>query len=396
MIKRLINSAGPIGIDLGEDGARIVQTCYDGGSLRVLASSRVDLRSLGIEYNPEDPAPDALVTAVAKRVSAGGFRGRRCVLSLPAEWLTMRSSRVPVMPEQELINSVELDAPGHLGFEQDDIAAEIGWLKTGEIFQGDDHRMELLYFGAPTDRLEGLSFAFEGAGLEPAAIEPHFVCVTRAMTRFLRRSADSETVQIVIDVCQMHSTILITKGDTLVFCKVVPIGGNMMSEAAEQRLGLDADTVHDLRRHRSADGHPATSDPRIERALFDAVRPTMAQIAREVSLCLRHYSVTFRGARPTACVLVGSEAREEGFASVMSDVLGVETTVGDPLAGISTKQIIGGARYGPAWGGAVGIAVRDLLGRGPSRKRTQRRSRIASSDTKSQGANERSAKGRAA
>ncbi len=377
MIKRMLHSTGPIGIDLGEDGARILQLGYERGGLGVVASARLDLHTLNLEHDPDDPAPDELIRAIAKRVVAGGFRGRQCMIALPDRAFTARSARLPEMPLGELSEAVRLDAPAHLGMDQIEGGVQIGWMKTGDIHQGDDHRIELLYFGAPTERLEQLAYAFEGAGLEPVGIEPHFVSATRAMTRTLRRTADAETTQLVIDVCQDHSTVLITKGDTLAFSKVVGVGGRAMTDAAMQKLGLDDVTVRELRRQRMTKSKDEISDARIERALFDAVRPTMAQIAHEVSLCLRHFSVTFRGTRPARALLIGSEAREPGFDSVIADSVGLETAVGDPFEAIGTDHVVGGAKYGPAWAASVGIGIRDLLKQPPSRKRSQRRSRTA-------------------
>ena len=374
MIKRLLQSAGPIGIDLGEDGARILQLGYDAGALRVVGSARVDLRSLGLTHTPADPAPDELVRAIARRVVAGGFQGRRCLIVLPDRAMRVRSARLPAMPEAELTNAVALDAPTHLGFAETQTDAQIGWLQTGDVYQGDDHRVELLYFGAETAHVEQLALAFEDAGLEPASIEPRFACVTRALTRTLRRAADADVVQMILDVCEEHTTVLITRGNNLVFCKVVDVGGRQMNEAAEQKLGLDPSTVRELRRQRARGEDDASQDQRIAHALFDTMRPTMAAIAREASLCLRHYSVTFRGSRPGACLLTGGEALEPGFDRVVSDVLGVEARVADPLDAVRTDMTIGGAQYGPAWAGAAGIAIRDLLKKTPSRKRNQRRS----------------------
>lgn len=371
MLKRLINSSGPIGIDLGDDAARIMQLSTDAGAIRMIGSARVDLASLGIEHTPEAPAPDDLVRAIARLVDTGGFRSNRCIISLPDAAFNTRSARLPTMPEQELASAVSLDAPGHLGYAESRTDAQIGWLKTGDVYQGNDHKLELLYFGMPTQRLEQIAFAFSGAGLEPIAIEPRFVGVLRAMTRTLRRTADTEIVRLVLDVCTNHTSLLITRGNALVFHKIVPVGGAAMDQAAVQKLGLDPETVREIRRQRIAGS--ADSDERISRAMFDAVRPVMARISHEASLCLRHYSVTFRGTRPEQCTLVGTEAGEPGFDSAVHEAIGIDTVVGAPLQGIKTDHIVGANQYGPSWAAVAGIAMRDVLRRPSSRKRTQRR-----------------------
>lgn len=367
----MLHTVGPIGIDLAEDSARVLQLGFNAGELRVFASARIDLASLGIEHDLEQPVPDALLNAITRRIHSGGFRGKRCIISVPDRMLATRSVRIPNMSASELNANVRLDGPALLGFEDQQIEAQIGWLKTGDVYQGEDHKCELLYFGAPVERLEHIAFAFEREGLEPVCIEPHFLGVTRATTRKLRRTSDTEVVQLVLDVCHEHTNVLITRGDNLVFSKIAPVGGRHLNEAAIKRLGLDETTVTELRRERSSAAQ--RDENRISRAVFDALRPTMADIAREASLCLRHYSVTFRGSRPAQCLLVGPEASEPGFARVVQDIVGVETTPGAPLDGICTDKIVGAGSYSPAWNAVAGSAMRELLKRTPARKRNQRR-----------------------
>ncbi|MEM1424218.1 MAG: pilus assembly protein PilM [Planctomycetota bacterium] len=379
MFKGLINNAGPIGIDLCDDAVRLLQLGSVQGTLCVLASARIDLAPLGITHAPDDPAPDELVRALARRLHAGGFSGKRCHITLPDRSLTTRTARLPVMPDAELANAAALDAPGHLGLADCEGGAEIGWIRTGDIFQGDERRYELVYFGTPSERLERLAYALEGAGLEPLAMEPRFVSLTRATTRFLRRTADADIVQLCIDVCEQHSDVLITRGDGLVFAKVIPLGSDEMNGAVAKRLGLDNETVTEIRRQRMQPSGSDDVDERIERAIFDSVRPTLSAIAHEAGLCLRHYSVTFRGARPTRVLLSGPVANEPGFADVVRDQLGMETVTADPFEGVCTKSVIGGGRYGPDWTAAMGIASRDMLKRASPRNRNQRRTAAPSS-----------------
>lgn len=372
----MINTAGPIGIDLCDDAVRLLQLSSAQGSLRVISSARIDLGRLGLKHDPNDPAPDELVRAVAARVQAGGFKGKRCVITLPDLSLEMRTARLPVMNDSELASAVALDAPAHLGLQDEEDGAQIGWLRTGEVFQGEERRIELVYFGTGTRRLEQLVDAFGSAGLETVALEPRFVSLTRAATRFLRRAADAETVQIATDICEQHSEVLITKGAGLVFAKTIPVGAQALNDAIEQRLGLDAKTVRELRRQRMDRREAHAVEDRVEQAMFDAVRPILTKIAHETSLCLRHYSVTFRGSRPSRALLVGANAHEPGLDRVMSETLGITAQQADPLEGVATDLVVGGGPYCPAWTAAIGVATRDLLKAPSSRKRNQRRSTV--------------------
>ncbi len=386
MLSSITRSDAPIGIDLSGSRAHVLQLAPVPAGMGVVASARIDRARVGLPADESSASPDALVTAIARRVQAGGFRGRRCVLTLPDNTIRLRTVRHPLMPEQELASVVGFDAMDQLGFTGED-PGQIGWLRTGEIVQGDERRVEVLYFGLPVRTVEEMAYAFASAGLEPVAIEPRFVSCMRAMTRHHQRAGDAEIVQLGLDVNERSTMILITRGAELVFAKLIEIGGDHFDRAAQQRLGLELDVIREMREHRASVDDTGSQGDRIDRAMFDAVRPVLADIAHEASLCLRHYAVTFRGARPERTLLMGSEANEPMFTQIVSEAIGVDTQVFQPLHGIGTESTIGGSAYGPAWAGAAGAACREMLRKSATRKRYQRR--VAQSQAES-------AKGRAA
>jgi hypothetical protein len=55
--------------------------------------------------------------------------------------------------------------------------------------------------------------------------------------------------------------------------------------------------------------------------VFDATRSTMEELGREIGLCLRYYSVTFRGQRPNKLRLLGGEAADPMLLGVLNAAL---------------------------------------------------------------------------
>jgi Tfp pilus assembly PilM family ATPase len=86
----------------------------------------------------------------------------------------------------------------------------------------------------------------------------------------------------------------------------------------------------------------------------------MGDLAHEVSLCVRYYSVTFRGAKPERCILAGGEASEPRLAECFQDALHLSTGVGRPLdsiasGGRASARVRGS---GVEWASAVGLSLR--------------------------------------
>ncbi len=376
LVDRFVPRAYPIGIDFGASGAKVVQVARGSAGLRVVGALRLDWPE------PPDPADperglDPMLRLIARRIASGGFRGRRCIVSIDDRLLRTRAIRQPRMPDAEVDAAVRLDAAQRLGFAEDE-PCEVGWIRAGEVHQGDDVRDEIIYLGCARRPLERLAMGLAASGLRPVGIEPGFVAAARCFGRTLRRASDRAVVRVIVDVGYSSTGVLLTRGAGVAFYKPLELGGADLIRVAAERLGLEPQTVDDLRRRRMAGDEGRTEiDPKVDRALYDAVRPLLGDLAHEVNLCVRHYCVTFRGSRPGACLIVGGEAPEPRLAEAVQDALQIDTGLGNPLEGIA----LSGARLqdrtssrGAEWGVAAGLSLRPMdlhstKGRSMSRRR---------------------------
>jgi type IV pilus assembly protein PilM len=384
-LERLLNIGHqPIGVDIGATGVKMLQLRKLGSGFALTAAAQIDLATTIEELQSDEYAP-RLAAAIARRAETGGFRGKRCVISIDDRMLRVRSVRHPMMPEAEMDRAVRLDAPNRLGFADGEIG-EFAWIHAGEVRQGDEVKEEIVVVGAARDRLEQLVFALVRAGLRPEAVEPGFTACARCYGRTLRRAVDQGVTRVIVDIGDKKTGVMVTRGQSVAFYKPLEMGGDAMTRAAADRLGLEIDAVRDLRRQRAgaAARGQDVADARVDRALFEAVRPLMDELAREVSMCLRYYGVTFRGSRPEACLLVGGEAEEPQLVKLIGDELHIPTSVGRPLAGVEIgpdSSLASGADLARAeWTVAAGLCLRSWQSRfdGKSRRRwTDRLAEVA-------------------
>ena len=100
-------------------------------------------------------------------------------------------------------------------------------------------------------------------------------------------------------------------------------------------------------------------DP-VRQAVFDATRSIMEELGREIGLCLRYYSVTFRGQRPGKIKLLGGEAADPLLLGVLNGSLGVPTEAGRPLFSVDTSRMDPSDRAGfmTEWATAFGLGLK--------------------------------------
>ena len=95
--------------------------------------------------------------------------------------------------------------------------------------------------------------------------------------------------------------------------------------------------------------------------MLDAIRPAVTQLAKEISLCVRYCSVTFRGLRPEKVTLTGGEAYDPALVELLREHLDAEILVGRPLQGLDVSNVdLGADRRGvlTEWAVCAGLAAR--------------------------------------
>jgi type IV pilus assembly protein PilM len=190
--------------------------------------------------------------------------------------------------------------------------------------------------------------------------------VYRSQERFIRRREDEQEVNILVDVGHRRSTVVIGRGRDISFIKPIEIGSLHLHEAVGKKLGITLDEARALRRRliEAAPG-PGMSldqvrrDP-VRQAVFDGTRSVMEQLGREIALCLRYYSVTFRGQRPGKLRVLGGEAADPLLLGVLNSSLSVPVEAGRPLFSVDTSRMDAPDRMGfmSEWALAFGLGLK--------------------------------------
>lgn len=355
----LNNSILPIGVDLGASGVKLMQMHEEGGLLRVTAASRRPF-TRPLTDDPEQRRAE-IERALRAALEASPFRGEVCVVAPSTSDLLVRAVRMPAMTDEERQKAVRWEASERFTVPMEDL--EVEWIRAGEVAQGHDTRDEVILVASRRGVLACCLDSLLAVGLRPVAVDAPFLASARNLTRSLRRQEDQAVVQMIIDVGLSGTTVCLTRGREVAFIKPVAIGGRDLNRAVAERLSLDDDAARQLRLERLSDSEqPAGPGDRVNRAAYEAVRPLLHELGQEAALCLRYYSVTFRGARPEHVSIIGGEAREPNLASILTEHLKVEARIASPLDGIDVTAAQMRLERRSAslteWAVAAGLAMR--------------------------------------
>ncbi|QNN24598.1 pilus assembly protein PilM [Planctomycetales bacterium ZRK34] len=353
----------PIGLDLGTSCVRMIQFAAAGDGLKVSAAGRYDL-STDVEVNSPQRWAE-LVTAIRKLTASAPFTGRQVVVSLPESMVSYKNVRLPQMPPDEMAKAVEFEAAERFGAEASSLMLQ--HLVAGQVNVGEQVRSEVIAMAVTNPALEQVMGVLAECDLDPVAID----VAPTSLARSLARSHQAEQVRVLVDVGYSSSKVLILCGNIIRFYKDLDIAGRQINQALADHLKISPSDAAELRRRHmlgklsddDADSKLFGSSRRqdVEQALTSATRGVLEDLAREIGLCQRYHSVTFRGARSAELTLSGGEAYDPLIASTIAEKLELQVDLADPLAGVNIDgHEVLTERPGtlPDWAAVTGLALR--------------------------------------
>ncbi|MEM8874892.1 MAG: pilus assembly protein PilM [Planctomycetota bacterium] len=378
----------PMGLDVGRTDVRLMQVETPGMRVAVGAAGRRRLGSLA-------SAPDGLLTgeacdAIKDLMRGGGFRGKQIVAAIPENICRIKTLRVPAGDDASVFNATVEQIESL--FPDMDGVVELRCIAGGEVHQRlrvDQQKKveplcEVMALAAERTAVEAYVEQLHGLGLHVAGLDFEPVALFRGIERFFRRREDEREVHVLIDLGEVGTQLVIGQGRRLGFYKKLDIGDADLNRAAADKLGITLDEASALRR-RVGDPNPERPvSEDVRRAVIDATRPTIEKLGNEIGLCLRYWSVTFRGHRPVRVCLTGRGAEQKPVHELLGTSLGVPVEAARPLQNVQCDRMRHLERHDHfgEWAVALGLALSKAGGPfhgmvGPTRLEQAEAARIA-------------------
>ncbi len=353
----------PVGIDIGRDSLKLLQ-------LELVEDKRLVARAAARLEVPTDLPPGAgeriawAGAALRRQLLRPPFVGRSAVIVIPRDLIHLKSFRLPPMPAAEIQAAVEFEASHLFPFPPEQ--ATIRCIPAGEVRQGNDTLQEVIVMAVRNADIDAILERMHAAGMRVESLDVEPCALFRCVERFVRRREDEQEVHVLVDIGHAGTQVVIGRGREISFMKIIEIGGSHLNDAVAKRLEIGQAEARDLRR-RFIDqprepGGPDSPDA-VRQAVCSAIRADCERLAREVALCLRYQSVTFRGWRPARVRMLGGESCDPMLQSAFASAMTIPVEVARPLAAIDCAPLPPAIRRGfGEWGVALGAALRTVTG----------------------------------
>ena len=364
------SSGSAIGLDLGTSYVRAIQLSKSSSGYSVISGVERDL-PLG-SAKSQTELRNAQIRAVHEVLEAGAFRGNSVIACLPESIVQYVNLRMPKLSAKEMSQAVRWEVSSRLNI--DPTEAEIRYITAGDVPQGHEVRSEVITMAVTARELEAYIYMFDECDIALEAIETAPTCIARTVARLDQIHGNDDMVNAVVDIGQTNSKVIVMQGDRVLFYKSLELGGQHIDQAVADHLEIPLGEAVGMRRNMilAASGRgaseelPIPSRPGLLRpAVLDGTRAITQKLAKEIMLCLRYCSVTFRGLKPDAIVLTGGEANEQSICRMLAESLEIDVNISvaralDEIDKTGMLVQIGPGERGflPEWSTAVGLALR--------------------------------------
>ncbi|MCG3179280.1 MAG: Cell division protein FtsA [Phycisphaerae bacterium] len=311
------------------------------------------------------------VGAIDSLLSSNAFRGRRVVLCLGSDQVMIKNARLPKMPAADMGEAVRWEAADRFPFDVN--AGILRFMVAGEVRQGGELRQEVLMLAASDQCIREQLRLLELAGCQPVGMDAQPMALARAVEAFWPISpSEDEPVRVLADLGAETCQLLVMRGRQVVFVKTIEIGSAHLTRAVAESVGTSFEDSHALRLRMGngatdgAGGDESLAEgSKIHRAVTAAMRPVIERLTQEISLCLRYYSVTFRGNRPGTVSFAGGASHDQLLMPMLGEALGMTVQIAGPLTHCRPDEQTcqwgaGAAIGGPEWAAALGCCLKPL------------------------------------
>ncbi len=346
-----IRGLRPIGLDIGYNSIRMIQLAAHAGQVSLVASAETNIDA-GIR-DDHQARKRFTISAIQQMITQGSFVGKKVVSCLSNEKLRITSLRMDQAEDCEIELALRREVVQRFGIDPDN--DEVDYVHAGSVKHGDEVKNEFIVFAADAQTVRDHIDMLESAQLRPVSIDTVPSALFRSFERSMRRRIDREHTAVFVDIGSLFTTVVFGRNGEISFVKQIPIAGKEFNEHIAAKLGITANEAQTLRsdfqRPATVDNPAETGtqsqaatcviDTQTRQILIDVVTTVAEKLAKEISLCFRYYTVTFRGRRVRRAIFSGGTVHETILLNVLRRQLAVDIEVAEPFKGFDLSANTG-------------------------------------------------------
>ncbi|WP_394770574.1 type IV pilus assembly protein PilM [Lacisediminihabitans sp.] len=323
-------SSSVVGVDIGSTSVRAVEVSASKSKPTLVRFLEIPLPE-GAVSRGEVIEPHT-VGAVIKRIwSTGGFKSKNVVLGMGNQRVLARDLTVPKASLAHIREALPFQVQDMLPVPVADALLDFypiseSMTENGPVAHG-------LLIAAIKDAVLGNVRAVQQAGLNPLDVD----LIPFALSRVLISRPKLKGTIVLIDVGANAASVVIAVDGVPQFVRIIPAGGNDLTQALTVRLEIDAAEAEALKRRLGLAAQVATIQ---ERSAVEIIYEVTGELLGSLRNTI-NYFMNLRPQEPISTILLtGGGAQLVGFPQALAEMTKLPVVEADPFATIAVGRAV--------------------------------------------------------
>jgi len=339
-----------VGIDIGSSAIKVAEVSVQGrGKVRLHRFAHIPLPE-GAIIEDEIIKGDEISTAIEDAIKEASCVGHAVCFGMAGQHSITKKIQVAGGSKDEVDDQVYWEIEQFIPFDIDDSA--ISYDVIGENNAGG---VDVVFCAAKSDAVDNYKNLFEQANIKVKIVDTNIASLINVFEyNYQDKVKNSDRSYIILDFGAQRTEFIVYREGTLSFCKEMNIGGLVITEEIQRKMGVKYESAEDLKIVGDSSGNLPEEvlsiiDDVVEVFLVEAKKTLDFYIQSTSDETIDHIYVT------------GGSGQIPGFIEGLASALGHEVSIFNPLENIdydkhfSTEEI---NYIGHCGAVALGLAMR--------------------------------------
>ncbi|MBI5124432.1 MAG: type IV pilus assembly protein PilM [Candidatus Omnitrophica bacterium] len=331
-LKNLFRKEYIIGLDIGSSSIKLAQFKETESGLFLV---KADLRE--INHAPDDEAKEKEALSVLRYLFRGiDIKKSQVITAVNCSQTAIKKVTAPYMPKSELREGITLEAKSYFPFPVDKSIVDFEVLS--DVVEKGIRKYEVAVGVCPLNTVNKYFSLLMKAGIKPAS----FVTSSYALQEFAAGlSSKPDDVRCFIDIGDLHTELIICKGQNLAFSRKIPVSGSDFTKAMtgtlisdKGRIQLSLEEAETIKKNI---GIPSNTDTRIiddkisSSQILAMLRAPAEHLVNEIDRCFSYYREEAVDSKISSVTIFGGGASLGGLIKFLEEGLGIKVKLGDAI-----------------------------------------------------------------
>jgi len=320
-----------LGLDIGTSSVKAVQLKKAPIGPELIAYAIAPLPRTAVEEgNIKDP--QTVVAVIKEMLKTSKIRPERNFASISGQNVIMRFTKLPVMTPDELDQTVRIEAEQYVPYAIEEVSITHAVLNEITEEEGGG-KYSILLVVAQKELVNSYLEVLKSSGVQAEIVDVDTIAAINALENSIMETAGSQEggeVVAIIDTGARTTNISVLKSGILMFTRNIPIAGNQVTQAL-MKMNQEFDQAEAIK---IQEGEVAIGDTG-GNEVAELVKDTVEELASEIRRSFDYFKAQSREPLIHKIILSGGGANLKSFNTYLSNELGVDVSMGNPLQGVN-------------------------------------------------------------